>query len=196
MTNDLEINFKLSHASKTEMARRIECIKNQIVYEFPRKIKSIFHYDKYKASEYRFLLLYAGPIIFKNILKVNHYKHFIFLHVACRLLSDQRDAINNVEIARELLKNFVEEAHTIYGTKFLVLNTHNLIHIVDDVKNMNCCLNFIDAFCFENHLGKIKNLLHSPNNILAQYCRRLHEIKHVIGTKVTDVPVLQILKRS
>ena len=69
---------------------------------------------------------------------------------------------NHINLVRRLTAKFVERASTIYGNKFHVMNTHNLKHVADDVENMNCQSTSIDAFKFESYLGKIKNMLRSP----------------------------------
>lgn len=55
-----------------------------------------------------------------------------------------------------------------------VINVHNLIHLTDDVINMNCSLIEMSAYAFENHLGMVIKVVHAPH-VLAQYCRRIHE---------------------
>ncbi|KAK0167757.1 hypothetical protein PV327_001621 [Microctonus hyperodae] len=40
---------------------------------------------------------------------------------------------------------------------------------------MQSGLKDMSAYCFESYLGQIKSLLRSPNKLLAQYCRRIHE---------------------
>lgn len=107
-------------------------------YEFDRKFRSIKYCEKYKAAEYRFFLLYCGPIVLKRILDDFKYSHFLLLHVAYRLLSTR--IINNefMKYAREYLNTFVSVAKDLYGKHFIRINVHNLHHIVDDVEIMNC----------------------------------------------------------
>lgn len=81
----------------------------------------------------------------------------------------------------------------IYGRQSQIINAHNLIHLADDVLNMNCILNKISAFPFESLLGKIKSLLRYANRPLAQVCRRLHDLAS-ISTKAPITPIIQILK--
>lgn len=73
------------------------------------------------------------------------------------------------------------------------MNAHNLIHLADDVQNLNCILTNISAFPFESVLGRIKLLLRNANRPLAQVCRRLHELSS-ISNKILIPPTIEILK--
>lgn len=169
-------NVKLSVMERNELDRRTNLIRKWIPYEFDRKFRSIKYFEKYKAAEYRFFLLYCGPIVLKCILDDFKYNHFLLLHVSYRLLSTRR---NNefINYAREYLNSFVSVAKDLYGKHFITINVHNLHHIVDDVEIMNCPINLISAYSFESHLGKIKNILHSPHHTVSQFCRREYERK-------------------
>jgi len=108
-------NIKLSIVERTELNRRTNLIRKRISYEFDRKFRSIKYFEKYKAIEYRFFLLYGGPIVLKYILHDFKYNHFLLLHVAYRLLSTK---INNkfIEYAREYLIIFVSVAKDLWKT--------------------------------------------------------------------------------
>lgn len=110
------------------------------------------------------------------MLPKNAYRHFLFLHIACRILWSSDLATTHWSHANCLLNLFVPFAPTLYGEKCLIGNMHSLIHLADDVQNMNCPMSEITAYPFENTLGKIKKLLRHGKNPLAQVCRRLSEI--------------------
>lgn len=76
---------------RNELDRRINSIRKWIPYEFDRKIRSIKYLEKYKAAEYKFFLLYCGPIVLKYVLDDFKYNHFLLLHVSYRLLSTKRN---------------------------------------------------------------------------------------------------------
>ncbi|XP_043478136.1 uncharacterized protein LOC122508698 isoform X2 [Leptopilina heterotoma] len=167
---------KLSGNFRNELGRRMELLKYQVPSEFKRKPRSTKFYAKWKATEYRFFLLYCGPIVLKKILSTAMYKHFLLLHVSCRILCCVKLCTRFTNYAKEFLIRFFESLPIFYGSKSQILNFHNLIHLSDDVHNMNCSLNHVTAFPFENLLGKIKRrLLRTSVRPLAQVCRRLHE---------------------
>lgn len=162
------LKIHLTPRNKRELSRRIEALRTQIPYEFQRKLRNISHVAQFKTTEYRFLLLYCGLVVLKNLLPKNLYNHFLLLHVACRILCTDELAQKCNTRAKLYLRRFVK---LLYGTQITVLNMHNLIHLADDAANMNCSLSRISAFPFENYFRKLKNLV----RLLQQVCRRIHE---------------------
>ncbi|XP_016843693.2 uncharacterized protein LOC103316575 isoform X1 [Nasonia vitripennis] len=177
---------RLSSSLKTELTRRTTMINGDIPLEFPRKMRSSDHFAKFKAVEFKFFLLYAAPVVLKKLLSEDLYNHFMLLTVACRLLSTENKNLHIVD-ARNYLRKFVKDASTLYGSTFVSLNVHNLIHLPDDVENTRCSLSELSAFAFESYLGSISATLRSPKHLLAQYCRRLQE-KQTFAKKVVSVP--------
>lgn len=180
---------------KMELSNLMMQLRKCIPFEFQRKTRGIKHIAQWKATEYRFLLLYCGPVVLKGILNTNLYKHFLLFHVACRILCSSEYAFTFNAHAKAYLTSFFEAMAYIYGRQSQIMNAHNLIHLADDVQNMNCTLNKISAFPFETLLGKIKLLLRNANRPLAQVCRRLHELTSVLK-KASITPTIQILKTS
>ena len=58
--------------------------------DFHRTSKSISEYNTYKASELRNILLYIGVLIFSDILKEEHFEHFLCLVIAIRILTQEK----------------------------------------------------------------------------------------------------------
>lgn len=54
---------------------------------------------------------------------------------------------------------------------------HNLIHLADDVVNLNTPLSNISAFWGESYIGVFKKLVKSPNKPLTQIINRLSELE-------------------
>lgn len=57
----------------------------------------------------------------------------------------------------------------------MTLIIHSLKHVADDVINMQCPIEEISAFPMENKIGKIKKLVTSSKNPIAQISRREFE---------------------
>lgn len=137
--------MKISQNAKNQLSNLLIRLQSQIPTEFQRTTRTLSEFDRFKAVEFKFLLLYAGPIIFKKVLNDAAYKHFLFLHVACRILCSKKLALRNYENAKKLLEQFVKISEKLYGKTSLIGNMHNLIHLADDVKNMGCSLS--DLHC-------------------------------------------------
>ena len=191
------LNFRLDRKSRQELSRRMESLRNQGPCEFQhRKLRSTNHVGKWKATEFRFFLLYAGPIVLKNILNENLYNHYTLFFVACRILCSKVFCNQYVMHAKQYLRSFFVAMKDFYGPESQVTNAHNLIHMADDVINMGCCLTRLTAFPFESYLGRMKKWLRTPNRPLSQLCRRFHEQKILKIKKPILPPNLEILKRK
>ncbi|XP_043263118.1 uncharacterized protein LOC122403584 [Colletes gigas] len=169
--------------------------KIKVPAEFQRTTRSLTEFHKFKATEYRFLLLYAGPVVFKKNLRTDVYRHLLLFHTGSRILSSKELAVDKCESARLYLKKFVTKAPFIYNKEFVVGIVHNLIHLADDVENMNCSLSNISSFPFENTLGRMKRLIHNGNKPLSQLCRRWNEISHSWNEKADIPPTIQITRQ-
>jgi len=74
-----ELRVRLPFRKVTNISNQLEnSIKYFCPFEFQRKPRSLLHYRQWKATEFRQLLLYTGPVIFKNILSLEFT--IIFLH--------------------------------------------------------------------------------------------------------------------
>lgn len=179
------LTVRLGRRQKMELSRRLLSLTLQLPSEFQRKTRSIFHVRQWKATEFRFFLLYCGPIVLKNIIPKDSYKHFLLLHVAFRILCSDDVAISLNSVAKKYLKKFVLALPLLYGTAAQVMNMHNLVHIADDVLNLGCSLSRVNCFPFENALGAIKRSLRTAVKPISQFCRREHERKMLKNERVT-----------
>lgn len=182
---------RLSEVMKTELKRRTKKIHQDIPDEYPRKMRSTNDFGKYKATEYKFFLLNAAPVVLKELVSDKIYEHFMLLTVACRLLSGE-DALSHTEDARKHLKKFVEDAPGIYGESFVSLNVHNLIHLCDDIEYTKCNLNELGAWTFESHLGLMSRVLRSPTHVVAQLGRRIYEMQEFVNKNMEVQAKLEI----
>lgn len=74
--------MKINQNAKNQLSNLLIRLQSQISIEFQRTTRTLSEFDKFKAVELKFLLLYAGPIVFKRVLSDAEYKHFLFLHAA------------------------------------------------------------------------------------------------------------------
>lgn len=109
---------KYSHYTRSEFARRSRALE-----EIPR----------FKANEVRQFLLYTGVVLLKEYLTEEAYVHFLKLSIAYRLLSSENNDCN-INVALELIIEFVQDFDVYYFKEFLRYNVHMLLHVVDDVR--------------------------------------------------------------
>lgn len=84
---------------------------------------------KWKATEYRLILLYTGPLAFKSILQKSVYHHYITLHVIMKILSSQ-DLHEYLTYAQNLICFFIVKFKELYGVENVSHNVYNLVHLV------------------------------------------------------------------
>lgn len=157
-----------------EISKHLENIKVNIPCEFARKPRKLEEVNRWKATEFRMFLLYVGTTVTKNVLTVEHWKHFFGLSVAMILLLSP-DHAKFINIARKLLDNFVKNFENIYGSHLISHNVHGLTHICDDYEKFGP-LDNCSAFPFENFMGSLKKMLRKPDKPLQQIVKRYNEI--------------------
>ena len=84
---------------------------------FVFKPRSLAEIDRWKATEYRRILLYTGKTVLKGILPSEQYNHFMSLSVAVCILICPKLANQHKErkYANQLLQYFVSKSKKIYG---------------------------------------------------------------------------------
>lgn len=100
--------------------------------EFQRRIRGLDDLSFLKGTELRTILLYTGPVVLKDSLSFLQYNHFLSLHVAIHICIDQSKH-QYLNIAKELLLQFVDKYKDVYDVCLISFNVHNLLHLIDDV---------------------------------------------------------------
>ena len=168
---------KLSNLQLQEISNHLKSLNGMMPSEFARQPRSLFELDRWKATEYRQFLLYTGPIVLKGVVSNILYDHFLALHVAMSIMLNSNSETRKfyLNYAQELIDYFVRNAADIYGNTFTVYNVHSLKHVPEDVKNMDCSLNEISAFPFENYMQTLKKHVRNSQNPVVQVAKRQAE---------------------
>ena len=155
--------------------------------EFARQPRTLKEYSKFKATEFRQLMLYTGVVLLKKFPE-QYKKLFLMLMVSIRFLttlenSESRES--TLGYVEELLKLFVQRSKKTLGKKFITYNVHMLIHVVFFCRVFGSVDNF-SCFKFESELGTYKRSIKSGNRPLRQFINRLSE--KLIAMKEARVP--------
>lgn len=194
-------NKKLSKDQLRQASLRLMNLGPMIPREFQRTTRSLGETSKWKATEFRFFALYAGPAVMKNLMNKEMYNHFLLFHVSCRILCCSKFCIKYSKYARLYLQKFVLLSQHIYGNKSQIMNMHCLTHLVDDVDKTGRALNELSAFDFENFLKDLKGSIKSGYDPLKQACRfyleeLLFEVKPTESPKLFEVEKIREMKNG
>ena len=149
-------------------------LKKYIPMEFSRKPRYHSEFDKWKATEIRLFLMYIGKIILKGIIDKVYYDNFLILSTALSILvsADLVNSIENIEIARCMLRLFVKESIELYVNAFAVYNVHILLHLHEDAL-LYGSLDNCSCFVFENYLQKLKLCIKSGKNTFIELTNKI-----------------------
>lgn len=167
---------------------RLKSLKEYTPAEFNRKPRSLEHYCKWKATEYRQFLMYVGCYSIETIVNTKVFLNFKVLMCAMRLLSKEDQEDDLISYAHQLIEYFLKTYKQLYSEENMSFNVHNLLHLADDVKIHGNLDNF-SAFKFENYLFKLKKLVKKSSQPLQQINNRFVEgfEEHILETHSNGV---------
>lgn len=178
-------NIRLSRQQVNELNVLHLSLRNCVTYDFPRKPRSLDEFSNWKATEFRLFVLYTGPVILKKVLNEKLYSNFLCLHVAFTILLSSNSNQNMISFCDKLLKYFIKDFCSIYGTEQVSHNIHALQHIVDDFHNFGP-LDNASAFPFENHMRTLKKTVRKASQPLQQAVKRYKEQYNFNTFKTSD----------
>lgn len=168
------LTCRISSSVLTVVSENLKRLRQNLPRNFSRKPQSLYEYSQWKATEFRQFLLYTGPVVLFNAFPKCVYKNFLVLSVAIRILLSPDLCSDYCDYAEKLLKFFVTNFAKIYGSEFLVYNTHSLTHLAQDARKYGA-LDSVSCFPYENYLGQLKRMVRRPQNPVEQIVRRVDE---------------------
>jgi len=145
------LNVRLKAQLATKLSDLLVSLMSWKPREFVRKLRHLQFIKRFKATEFRQILFYVGPVVFEPVLSKDLYEHFLVLHVAMTVLAHPIYASTHVDYAEGLLKFWVLSFKSLYGAAYISHNVHGLVHLAADVRRFGPVDNF-SAFKFENFL--------------------------------------------
>jgi len=174
--------MKLKSEKISEITRQLLSIIEYTPNEFARKPRSLNEIKRWKATEFRFFLLYAGSVVLKGNIENDRYINFLYLHIAIIIFSNEEYIQKHAEYAHLLLKCFVQNFGKLYGKENISHNIHGLIYIYDNIQIFEN-FNKYSAFPFKNFLQSLKNLLRKHEKPLQQIVTRLKELEQALDSE-------------
>nr|XP_047127794.1 uncharacterized protein LOC124808640 [Hydra vulgaris] len=165
--------------SLNQMSQVSEIVKNFskfIPIEFHRKIRPLSELCHYKATEYRFFLLYLGPFLLKKILLPDFYEHFLLLHYATYCLCS--NSFNDyIDCAKGCISHFVSKCPELFTPKCMSYNFHVLLHLPYFVNLYQQPLDYFSTFRFENYLSILKRKTKATSSIFPHLLSNMRNIR-------------------
>ncbi|XP_069470109.1 uncharacterized protein [Ambystoma mexicanum] len=134
------------------------------VSRVPRSIDELLYW---KSSEFRNFLLFWGIPVLKNVLHKEHYLHFCILSKAIHKLLSQNINQEDLHIAEQSLFLFVQLFTELYEKRFMTMNVHQLVHLVDSVRATGPLFT-ANCFVFEDLNGFILQHFHGTTGVETQ----------------------------
>ena len=107
--------IRLPSHSVQQISENLVALRKFIPSEFCRKPRELADFDRFKATEFRQLLLYTGPIVFRGNVSHDVYKHFMLLCIGMTCLLSPSLHLQYCDYAKDLLVLFVENAGALFG---------------------------------------------------------------------------------
>ena len=168
--------YRLAPASINKISWDLKKMRRNIPVEFQRKTDMLLHFRRWKATQFRFFLLYCSPIVLQKRVHKEVYKNFVLLHFSLRLLSMQDVTPAQMDQVQNYLEEFVHSYAKIFGPEAVTHYVHALLHLVSLVKIHGPIPNF-SAYLYESYLGTFKHFEHSARLPGQQIVNRVIERK-------------------
>lgn len=165
---------KLEEDQIDVISGRLLRFKSWKTCDFSRYPRSLENACRFKATECRFFLLYAGPVCLKDKLPNKMYRNFLVLHVAMSILLSAKSPLPVLDYVKNLLEKFVKDFALIYGKYHVSYNVHGLLHLCEDVPTFGSSEE-CSAFLMESELYQIKQEIKKGSQPHIQTVNRLEE---------------------
>ena len=139
--------------------------------EIGRRPRGLHMRDKYKATEWRSMMLYTGFCILKGLQNDKSYAHFLLFACAMKILLSEELCRNYCDLANRMLRKYVQQYCQIYGRDGIVYNVHQLLHFAQAAARHGS-LEAISAFPFESYMIQLQMMVRKPGATLKQVVKR------------------------
>lgn len=132
-----------------------------------RKPRSLEQKSDFKASEYKFLLLFYLPICLEGCVPKVYVEHVRALSAATYILLKTKISHEEVREAEIMLTKFVKQHQQLFGKQHMVMNVHLLKHLANSVRKLGPLWGH-SAFPFERNNGVLLKMVSGTTDVLLQ----------------------------
>ncbi|KAE8741566.1 hypothetical protein FOCC_FOCC012903 [Frankliniella occidentalis] len=198
----LQLHFDSNHSDESFSLRNVlrvadlELLKIKPPKFIHRKAQTLEEFHRRKASQLMCWFLYYSLPIYKNIMKLEYYYHYLKLVAAISLLNANSVSVQNIQKAERLLKEFVKDFEGLYHLKFCSINIHLLLHLPNCVRHLGP-LWVYTCFPMEDLNGKIIGNIHGKTSVDSQFCNTFWQVlcQHRKLNTIIDGPKKDFIKK-
>lgn len=172
--------FYISPKSRQLLNKRILAIRPPAY--IVRKPRSLDFRSNFKASEFRFLLLYYLPVCLSGLVPNVYVQHVRRLSAAVYTLLQSTISKDEVNNAEKLLHRFVKDHQDLFGKQSMVMNIHLLKHLAESVRQLgpSWCHS---AFPFERNNGVLLKMANGTTDVLLQISSKYSLSQSIVKRK-------------
>lgn len=174
---------RMSESCRGELNERAELFKGVLPKEFNRRIRPFSMHSHFKATEYRSILLYTGPVLFKGVLSQKYYHHFLLLHFSIYVFisPDHKRYHGN---AKACIEHFLLQLEDLFNVDAYTFNAHCLLHLFHFVRLYGPLDNF-SSFRFENFLRLLKRRIKSGRSVMTQAINAIVTLRNMMPVNIS-----------
>lgn len=154
---------------KVLLEQRLQSIR--LPSSFPRRLRSISEYAKFKASEWETILLHCIYPCFIDLIPIKYINHLMLLSTSIFQLLEYKISRVTLSTCEKNLKLFVQNFEMLYGTKNMVYNIHLTSHLAQTVRNLGALWN-TSLYPYENGNSMLIRFQTSKNHPVLQVSQK------------------------
>lgn len=185
-----KLDYRLNPEVQQKISRDLSMMAPSCPREMSRKELSLEELSKWSARDWNEFLLYYSPIALKSRMPQRYYVHFLYLHLAMRILmsSEASNAESNSFILGQLLNTFLADFVILYGNEHVDYNIHNLQHF-EEIQLRLGSLKNLNGFVYENQIAMIDTFIETSDEInLEEIGERLIEnSNNMVDNKINEL---------
>lgn len=160
-----KLDYRINRINWLRMLKHLEKISQNC----PEELQKPFNYnddtDTWDAYHWKLFLIYFGPIVLHGNLPRKFYIHFLYLHLASRIMiNPYKSRKHSALIVGLFLNRFTTEFAQLYGEDFIDYNVHNLIHFEDTISQLGS-IESVGGFSYDEQFNFVHSLIQYNANI-------------------------------
>lgn len=157
-------NGELEYRLNSKVQKKINCDLAAMAQFCPRELSqrqlSLENVTNWSASDWKEFLLYYSPIVLKSRMKQNNYVHFLYFHLAMRILISTEPAQFDTQsyMFGLLINTFFVDFKILYSNEKIDYNMHSLLHFEENLRMLKS-FKKLNGFVYEEQISMIEEAI-------------------------------------